>query len=283
MATAIELLTNFKQLKTLPHIAIHLTQLLGDEKTTVKNLEEVIKLDPTLILRVLRLVNSSYYGLIPKVESVYDAVVYLGMENIRNMIVVEALKDIYRQEAIGDVFSRKKLWFHSAAVSICCQMLSERMFGIKGEDAFLCGILHDIGLIVEDQVMSEQFIHMCYAFQKGKKSIIDCETELIGTTHCSVGYHLAKEWKLPVEVQDGIRYHHKLQERIVPNSIAGILQLSEYLAIQMEYSAMPDMEAILSSPLRAHIQENLNEYKILLKDLPDEIERAKEIYNFHED
>ncbi len=283
MVTAVQLLKNFKQLKTLPHIAIELTQLLGDDNTTVKKLEEVIKLDPTLILRVLRLVNSAYYGLMQKVASVSDAVVYLGLDTIRNMVVVEALKDIFKQGNNEVGFSRKKLWFHSAVVSICCQMLSERMFGIKGENAFLCGILHDIGLIVEDQVVSEQFKQVCSAFQEGKKPIIDYESELIGTTHCSVGYYLAKEWKLPVEVQNSIRYHHKKRENIVPESVTGILQLSEYLATQMGYTAMPDMEAILSSSLRTHIQNNVHEYKIILKDLPEEIEKAKDIYHCHED
>lgn len=283
MVTAVKLLKNFKQMKTLPHIAIRLTRLLGDENTTVKNLEEVIKLDPTLILRVLRLVNSAYYGLMQKVKSVSDAVVYLGLDNIRNMVVVEALKDIFKQGKNGDAFSREKLWLHSAVVGICCQMISERMFSQKGEDAFLCGILHDIGIIVEDQVAPEQFLLVCNAYLADKKSFMDHESGFIGTTHCSVGYHLAKEWKLPAEVQKGIRHHHKLQEKIVPDSIPGILQLSEYLATQMGYTAMPDMEATLSPQLRTHIRDNIKEYKIILKDLPEEIERAKEIYHYHED
>ncbi len=283
MVTAVKLLKKFKQIKTLPHIAIRLTQLLGYENTTVKNLEEVIKLDPTLILRVLRLVNSAYYGLMQKVESVSDAVVYLGLDNIRNMVVVEALKDIFKEGKNGDAFSRERLWLHSAVVGICCQMISERIFSKKAEDVFLCGVLHDIGIIVEDQVASEQFIQAYNANQAGQKLFTEYESEFIGTNHCTVGYHLAKEWKLPVEVQNGIRNHHKLQENIAANSIPGILQLSEYLATQMEYSAMPGMEAILSPSLRTHIRDNVSEYKILLKDLPGEIEKAKEIYNYHED
>ena len=283
MVTAVKLLKNFKQIKTLPHIAIRLTQLLGDENTTVKNLEEVIKLDPTLILRVLRLVNSSYYGLMQKVEKVSDAVVYLGLDNIRNMVVVEALKDIFKQGKNGDAFSREQLWLHSAVVGICCQMISERMFSQKGEDAFLCGVLHDIGIIVEDQVEPELFLRVYESCLTGKKPFMEYESELIGTTHCSVGFHLAKEWKLPAEVQNGIRHHHKLQENILPDSIPGILQLSEYLATQMGYSAMPDTEIMLSPPLRKHIQNNVSEYKIILKDLPEEIEKAKEIYHYNED
>lgn len=283
MVTAARLLKSFKQIKTLPHIAIRLTQLLRDENTTVKSLEEVIKLDPTLILRVLRLVNSAYYGLMQKVENVADAVVYLGLDNIRNMVVVEALKDIFKEGKKGDVFSREQLWLHSAVVGICCQMVSERIFSKKGEDAFLCGILHDIGIIVEDQVASEQFLQACKAFQAGRKTFMDCETEFIGTTHCAVGYNLAKEWKLPPDVQNGIRYHNKQQNKIAPDSIPGILQLSEYLVTQIGYVAMADMEATLSPPLRTHIRDNVSEYKIILKDLPEEIEKAKEIYNYHED
>lgn len=94
---------------------------------------------------------------------------------------------------------------------------------------------------------------------------------------------MAKEWKLPAEVQNGIRYHHKSQEKIAAHSISGILQLSEYLTMQMKYTEWSGMEAVLSPPLRVHVRDNIREYKLILKDLPEEVEKAKEIYHYHED
>ena len=109
MATAEALLKKFKELKTLPHVAIRLSKLISDENTTMQEFENLIKMDPTLVLRLLRTVNSSYYGLRQKVSSISRAVILIGMRNLRNMVVTEALKDIFSQGSNEEVFSRRLL------------------------------------------------------------------------------------------------------------------------------------------------------------------------------
>jgi putative nucleotidyltransferase with HDIG domain len=278
MATAKELIKKFIIAKTLPHVAIRLTKLISDENSTMQDFEKMMKMDPTLVLRLLRVVNSPYYGLRQKVNSISRAVVVIGMNNLRNMIVTEALKDIFKENQEQAAFSRNRLWLHCAAVSICSQMISERIFGQNGENAFLCGILHDIGMIVEDQTAHNLFNHACKAYSQDSGSIIDHEKEIIGTDHCEVGYLLAKDWKLPFEVQEGIKQHHDVLEEVSPSSITGTIQLSEYIVSKFDYTAMPGMEPALSSPLADHIRENVGEYKALVKDLPEEMSRASELY-----
>ncbi len=278
MATAQELIKKFIIAKTLPHVAIRLTKLISDENSTMQDFEKMMKMDPTLVLRLLRVVNSSYYGLREKVNSISRAVVVIGMNNLRNMIVTEALKDIFKENQEQTAFSRNRLWLHCAAVSICSQMISERIFGQNGEDAFLCGILHDIGMIIEDQTAHDLFNHACKAYAQDSGSIIDHERDIIGTDHCEVGYLLAKDWNLPFEVQEGIKQHHDVLKEVSPSSITGTIQLSEYIVSKFDYTAMPGMEPRLSSPLADHLRENVGEYKALVKDLPEEMSRASELY-----
>ena len=278
MATAQSLYKKFIAAKTLPHIAIRLTKLISDENSTMQDFEDMIKMDPTLVLRLLGVVNSSYYALRQKVDSISRAVVVVGMNNLRNMVVTEALKDIFKESQGDSDFSRNRLWLHCAAVSICNQMISERIFGQNGEDAFLCGILHDIGMIVEDQTVRDLFSQSCKAYSQDSRPIIDHENEIIGTDHCQLGYLLAKDWKLPLEVQEGIKQHHKILKEVSPSSITGITQISEYIVSKLDYTAMPGMNPVLSSPLAAHIRENVEEYKALVKDLPDEMSKARDLY-----
>jgi len=273
------LIRKFNNIKTLPHVAIRLSKLLSNENNSFKDMEEVIRLDPTLVLRVLRIVNSAYYGLKQKVDSIERAVVFIGMRNLRNMVVTEALKDIFRMETNGQVYSRRQLWLHCAAVSICGHMIGERILGQKGEDVFLCGILHDIGIIVEDQVARKSFIETCNRFQLNSRSFVDHENEVIGTNHCAVGYELSREWSLPVTVQEAIRDHHRLSHTISPSSVTGILQISEYIVSRMNYTAMPGMKETLSAQLLDHLVENIGEYKTLIRDLPDEMVKARELYD----
>jgi len=278
MPAAQTLLDKFNTIKTLPHVAIRLTKLISDENSTMQDFEKMIKMDPTLVLRLLRVVNSSYYALRQKVDSISRAVVIIGMNNLRNMIVTETLKDIFKESQGQGAFSRNRLWLHCAAVSICSQMISERIFGQNGENAFLCGILHDIGMIVEDQTAHDLFNHACKAYAQDSGTIIDHEKEIIGTDHCEVGYLLAKDWKLPLEVREGIKQHHKALKEVSPSSITGIIQISEYIVSKLNYTAIPGMNTMLSSPLGTHIRENVGEYKALVKDLPDEMSKASDLY-----
>lgn len=282
MATARTLLNKFKNEKTLPHVAIRLSKLISDENSSMQEFQKIIKMDPTLVLRLLRLVNSSYYGLRQKVDSISRAVIFVGMKNLRNMVVTEALKDIFAKRSNDDGFSRRRLWLHCAAVSVCSQMISERIFEQEGEDAYLCGILHDIGMIVEDQVEQDLFFQVCKTYEPETKTIIDYEREIIGTDHCRIGYLLARDWKLPVEVQEGIKQHHKTLENLLPSSIAGIIQIAEYIVSKMNYTAIPGMNGVLSPALATHIHENIEEYKVLIKDLPDEMSKAKDLYESQE-
>ena len=283
MATAQALLRNFNNVKTLPHVEIRLSQLISDDNSTMREFEEVIRLDPTLVLRLLRLVNSSYYGLRQKINSISRAVVFVGMKNLRNMVVTEALKGIVGKGSKNGMVARNRLWLHSATVGICGQMISERIFEKKGEDAFLCGILHDIGMIIEDQVAKDLFTQTCEAYNPESKSIIDYEREIIGTDHCELGSLLAKAWKLPTEVQDGIQDHHSVLDHVLPSSVTGIIQTADYIACQMKHPALPGMHGVLSPNLATHIRENLEEYQALGKDLPEEISKAMEIYQIEEE
>jgi putative nucleotidyltransferase with HDIG domain len=283
MPTAKELLNKFSTAKTLPHIAIKLTKLISDENSTMQDFEKMIKMDPTLVLRLLRGANSPYYGLRQKVNSISRAVVVIGINNLRNMIVTEGLKEIFKDKKSENVFSRNRLWLHCSAVSICSQMIMERIFGLNGEDAFLCGILHDIGMIIEDQTAPDLFYRVCNTYDENSKPITDYEKEIVGTDHCAIGYLLAKDWQLPIEIQEGIQRHHKMLDHVSPSSLTGVIQLAEFIVSQLDYTAIPGMKAKLSPPLANHIRDNVKEYKALVRELPNEMSKAKDLYAHHEE
>jgi HD-like signal output (HDOD) protein len=278
VSSANNILKKFKTIKTIPHIAIRLTQMISDSGTTVREIEEVISLDPTLVLRVLKLINSAYYGLRRKVDSIADAIVYLGLDVLRNMIVLEAVKALIDKDVDGKQFSRQRLWLHCAVVGISNQMVSERIFKYKGDNAFLMGILHDIGIIVEDQVVPGMFEEYLTDEKYRDMALVDFERQFIDTDHSEIGYLLCKEWKLPHEICESIRDHHRQPSSFSNDKPSIVVQISEYLATKLEYWALKDQEAVLAPPLRQHLMDNITEYKVILMDLPEEISRARSIY-----
>jgi putative nucleotidyltransferase with HDIG domain len=284
MHSAQQLLRKFTNLKTLPHVAIRLSALLSEEKTYIQEFEGVIKLDPVLVTRILRVANSAFFGLREKVSSISRALVFLGTKNLRNMVATEAIKDILNCKTDGDAFSRKNLWLHCAAVSILAQMISERVFGRRGEDAYLCGILHDIGLIIEDQTVPELFASACKAVT-GKslsvpsKPLTEIEKEVIGTDHCAVGFLLSEDWKLNEDVKKGIRDHHLISEDLQPSSMTGLIQLANFFACKLNYPALPGLKGGLSPSLVRYVKENSEEFKVLLGEIPAQMAAAKELYD----
>jgi putative nucleotidyltransferase with HDIG domain len=192
---------------------------------------------------------------------------------------MEALKDIFRVRQNEEIFSRSRLWLHCAAVSICSQMITERIFGQKGEDAFLCGILHDIGMIVENQAAKDQFAQACEAFKPENDLFTAYEQRIIGTDHCEIGYLLASEWNLPAEVNEGIRNHHRNLRNVLASEITGTVQIAEYMVCKLNFTALPGMNGKLSAPLAAHIRNYMSEYEALARDLPNEISKAKDLYD----
>jgi HD-like signal output (HDOD) protein len=276
-------LRKFIGLKTIPSVASRLVKMVDDNISSLQDFEEVIKVDPILVLRLLKLVNSAYFSLRTKINSISEAVAYIGVDNLRNLVFLDALKNLFIQDSDSNLFSRNRLWLHSSVTSICCQMIAERIFVQKGEDAFLCGILHDIGLIVEDQVKPKKFSEFCETFDPETHNLTDHERLHMGTDHSTIGYILTKEWGLNPNLCQAINLHHKSLDSIEPDSFAGILQIAEYLISRLGYDAFPEIGPSVSSPqLLVHIKKNIMSYKAIMDDLPHEIQRATEIYALEE-
>jgi putative nucleotidyltransferase with HDIG domain len=277
MPAAEDLNARFKNLKTLPHVAVRVTQLVNSETGTMQDFEELIKLDPVLVIRLLRLVNSPYYGLTHKVESISKAVVYVGMKNLRNLVTVEALRVMFAGGK-RERFSRKKLWLHSATVAMLSEMIARRIFGMESEDYFLAGIMHDIGLIVEDQVHGEKLLEACSLYLSGERQLVTCEQETIGTDHCQVGAVLLREWMLSDEILEAIRSHHDRKQEFSVTSIASVLQIADFLASKLNHAAIPGRIDSLPKHLAGHVRDMLANYKIIIRDLPLEMAKATNLY-----
>ena len=278
MPSARELVNQFNDMKTLPPVAIQLTKMISSESTTMQDFEEMIKLDPILVMRLLKLVNSPFFGLSKKVDSIAKAVVFIGMKNLRNLVAVEAIRDLYKNTNEEQGFSRQRLWLHSATVAILAQMIGHRIFGLDNENIFLAGIVHDFGLIVEDQLVSEELRQVCGKVGQEGKNLIETENELIGTDHSKVGSLLCREWNLPEEILQAIKFHHRSdRENPIPD-VTSILQLAEYLAGKMKYGALQGHMNPLPAYLVPHVKDMMSEYKILVKTFPAEMAKAKDLY-----
>jgi HD-like signal output (HDOD) protein len=279
MYTARELIRKYSRGNTFPHIIARLAKLINDDESTLRDFEEIISLDPALTARLLTIVNSSYYGLLHKVDSISRAIAVLGMKNLHYVAVTNALKGMFKTGRGTTSLPVDLLWTHSAAAGICSKMIAERIFSINGDDAYLTGLLHDIGLIVEWQGAKKEFTTVYELLKPDDLTIIELEDKYVGTNHCDIGYMLAEEWGIPDPSREAILEHHTILDSVKPDSPTGILQISEYIISQLDFTVKEGVHHPLSPPLLNHVKEYMEEYMVLADELPEELDRVRELFD----
>jgi HD-like signal output (HDOD) protein len=223
-------------------------------------------------------VNSAFYGLRHKMDSIASAIMYLGTRTLRNVVVMDCLNGYFLSEAESgenDSLSRTKLFTHGAAVGTCAQLLSRRLFSSPGEDAFLAGIVHDIGLLIEAQVREADLRRAFDRYVSGDAPLVECEREFLGTDHCEVGRALAQKWLFPAEVADVVGDHHtRIDDPAAVASLCGVIQAADYVA---SLCGGAEAEGRIQEPegaVAAYIQAHGDDFRVLIEDARREIARA---------
>jgi putative nucleotidyltransferase with HDIG domain len=193
--------------------------------------------------------------------------------------VIDAMKDCFLHENVGLTFSHKRLWMHGTAVGVCAQMISRRLLGTTGEDAFLAGILHDIGMMVEDQVQTTAFQTVMQRYRDGDQPMLEEEHAVMGTDHCVVGGLLAMRWKFPEDVKKAIAKHHTvLVHEAELTCLPAIVQIAHYLADLSDYREIPERMENPTGIVAEHIRRRASEYRILARDFTEEMKKAASFY-----
>lgn len=203
-------LQQLDSLPTLPAIAVRLLSLTGNTESKIQEIVKLIGADPSLTSKVLSLVQSAAAGLRQPVTTVHQAVVMLGFETIRNLILSVKVFEVFQHEREGAAggLSRADFWKHSLAVATAAEMLAARSKNrLSPHDAFVCGLLHDLGKVAFDAVMPKSFARVVEVATLTRGDISDAERRIIGLDHGAAGKRLAEAWNLPGLITQTIWLH----------------------------------------------------------------------------
>ena len=195
------------EISTLPQVALRVIEVAKDPDAGAADLKAVVEGDPALSARVLRMVNSAACGISTNVTNLHQAISYLGFSNVRNLAMTASVSEIFDEDKQVGTYQRSKLWRHMVSVGVCARMVASRGRISNFEDAFLAGLLHDIGIIIEDQQVHPRFCQMIAQLRSGMM-LTAAEKEGLGFDHCCLGARIAEAWKFPSTAQAAIRYHH---------------------------------------------------------------------------
>jgi len=202
-----KLFQRIEQLTTLPQAARRIMQLAGDQAASAADLLAAVEGDPVLSAKVLRRVNSAFYGLRNKVEDLRSAISLLGFREIRNLALTVHLSRLFDSGSQYLSFSREMLWHHCVAVAQASRMISITCRRESADEAYLAGLLHDIGLILLDQYLPK---YLCQVIDLVNDGAGTCEAELavLPFDHTQLGAYVATQWNFPAAVVAAARYHH---------------------------------------------------------------------------
>lgn len=241
------LLEQTNELPSLPEIYIRVSELLEDDLSDAYQIGEAVQIDPFLTAKILKLINSAYYGLPHPVTSVSQAVSLLGREHLKQILLGSVLAEVFSDMDIDD-FPMRDFWHHSIKTAIIARHLAMQNARIIDHEAFFtAGLLHDIGRLVIAKVAPESVAEIDSIVKSEGADIVEVEAQLIGVTHIDVGAALMKKWSLPSLLSQCVLKHHST-EHLGPFAMDTCIV---FLANQLSQHELADdeeqMDAILSA------------------------------------
>lgn len=228
-----EIVSRVDDLPALPQIVAKVLKLTDDPNSTVKELSEVICQDQVLTAKVLRLANSAYYGYPRRIGSIVEAIVMLGFKVIRNLVMAASVQKILYQDVAGYRLEAGDLWRHSIACAMAAHRIAKRVGYHKSDEAFIAGLLHDIGKVVLSVYVNEVYGEIVKRVKEFHISFSQAEGDVLGFTHADVGARVVDRWNLPKPYVDAIAHHHEPELGKENHKLVAIVHLADILCMMM--------------------------------------------------
>ena len=222
-------------LPTLPAVFDGLLRMLDDPNTSTRRLSQALARDQVLTARLLKTANSAFYGFPQKVSTTSLALVVLGLDATRDVVLATSVMEIFRKTRQDGRFDMVKFWDHSLAVAVAARELARKLRWESPGEVFTAGLLHDIGQVVLHEHHPDLFQEVMRRVSLDEGEMLDTELEVLGATHPQVGGWLCRHWNLPSALGDSVAFHHDPASCPPPNqALAALVALADNLAHQTE-------------------------------------------------
>jgi putative nucleotidyltransferase with HDIG domain len=212
--TMMKKLERIQDLPTLPSILFEVNTLLDDINTSAKKLADTIGKDQSMVIKILKLVNSAFYGFRSSVSDISNAVVLLGFNTVRNSVISVSVIKAFSGKNYLEGFDITKFWKHSIAVALTSKRLAEKSRIEAPDNCFVAGLLHDIGKLVLSQYFQDLFKRVWITAQKENLTFYEAEKKEISVKHPMIGSFLAKKWQFPDYLVDAVKCHHAVRKNV---------------------------------------------------------------------
>lgn len=220
-------------LPTLPGVVQVVSTMVEDSDTSAKQLATVISRDQVLSARILRMVNSPFYGFPGRISSVTHALVLLGFNVVKGLILTTSVFENLGKDA-------KQLWQHSLGVAFISRRMAKELKMPDPDEFMVAGLLHDIGKVILAHLTPEEYAAIRKVASVKHIHISEAEKQVLGVTHTDVAGWVAVKWNLPGRLQDALIFHHQPRKAVHSPAYTGVVHLADILARGMGYGSGGD-------------------------------------------
>ena len=274
-------ISEISHIATLPEVTMKIIQLVENPESTAQDLNRIISNDPALGARILKVVNSAFYGLPGQIGSINRAIVLLGLNAVKNIAIAASLAKLFRGGRISPNFNARDLWTNAIASATATRLLADRVGLGLPDEAFLAGLIHDLGILVEIQARRPKFIEVLDKLEADPNlTLRDAEMQVIGATHEHFGAALCKLWKFPTSFAHVTGYHHHPWDLPANHrTLAGLVHVSDVLSARLQIGFTRGVE---STEYHGDLLTQLRINDAMLQDIselmPEAMEEAKSLF-----
>lgn len=271
-------------LPTLPQVASNLIRIINDPLTSSSDIAFIVGQDIALSSKVLRLANSAFYGIPRTITSINQAIVILGFKVINTMVLSLTVFDMFHEnKKDAALFDRKAFWLHSLSCGLISKSLATRLqkfVMFDPEEAFCAGLLHDIGKVVMEQYIHEDFHKSLELAHKKDLPLHQAEFEVLGFSHTDVTQWLTNSWCLPAQIELPLLHHHKIIADPQYQDIISLCHIADWICYQTGMTIdkryrSPELDP--NSMLYLMLTEE--DIDIVKQSLPEEVEKISVFFD----
>jgi HD-like signal output (HDOD) protein len=205
--------TGKTDISSIPVVINKILDIIKNQFSSATDLKRTIEIDPVLTARVMRIANSSYYARNRKATNLLEAIVSIGFNAVKEIVISHSANSLFNDKKVSFGYSRPLLWKHSVAVAVCSKTIYRKVFQESGENAYCTGLVHDLGIIVEEQFLKDSFYSVIKNSFEKKTSLLEEEQKELGFSHADIGRELSKKWDLPSSFETVFNYDEKFIEK----------------------------------------------------------------------
>lgn len=279
MITLDKLVNKVEDLPPLPDIVVKLLHASRDPNVSMREMVDLIKYDPALTVKVLRLCNSSYYGLPRKIHSIQESLVYIGTDTLVNFILAGCMSSFYQQARAGYGLEKGDLWRHSVGCAIASQRIAEQVAKDEGvAQAFTAGLIHDVGKIVINAFVDDEIENIMELVDTDNMSFVGAEKQVLGFSHTEAGGRVARHWNLPENLIEAIELHQSPSEAIIAPELVSEVHLGNILCLSFGIGLGNDGLAYTFDPKALEVTRmDVSDLLRLSLDIHDKYKKAEEL------